>query len=98
MYTVLSSDRFDKWLTKLKDVRGRARIVARIRSVELGNLGDVKSVGDGISEMRFHFSPGYRVYFTRRNDIVIFLLVGGDKSSQKRDIQMAKALADTLKE
>jgi len=98
MYTVLSSDRFDKWLTKLKDVKGRARIVARLRSVELGNLGDVKPVGDGVSEIRFHFSPGYRVYFTQRGDVVIFLLVGGDKSSQKRDIQMAKVLADTLQE
>ena len=81
---------------KLKDVKGRARIVARLRSVELGNLGDVKSVGQGISEMRFHFGPGYRIYFTRRDDVVIFLLVGGDKSSQKRDIERAKAIADTL--
>ncbi len=98
MYTVLHSDRFDKWLTKLKDVKGRARIVARLRSVELGNLGDVKSVGNGISEMRFHFSPGYRIYFTRRGDVVILLLVGGDKSSQRQDIKRAKALADTLRE
>jgi len=82
----------------LKDVKGRARIVARLRSVELGNLGDVKPVGDGVSEIRFHFSPGYRVYFTRRGDVVIFLLVGEDKSPQKRDIQVAKVLADTLQE
>lgn len=98
MYTVLHSDKFDKWLMKLKDVRGRARIVARLRSVELGNLGDVKSVGDGVSEMRFHFSPGYRIYFTRRGDVVILLLVGGDKSSQKQDIKRAKALADSVME
>ena len=97
MYTVLHSDRFDKWLRKLKDVRGRARIVARLRSVELGNLGDVKSVGDGISEMRFHFSPGYRIYFTQRGDTIILLLVGGDKSSQRQDIKRAKALADTIR-
>ncbi len=98
MYTVLHSDKFEKWLTKLKDVKGRARIVTRLRSVELGNLGDVKFVGDRISEMRFHFGPGYRIYFTRRGDVVIFLLVGGDKSSQKRDIKIAKAIADTLEE
>ena len=95
---MLISDQFDKWLTKLKDVRGKARILARIRSAELGNLGDVKSVGKGISEMRIHYGPGYRVYFTRRGKLVILLLVGGDKSSQKRDIKRAMALADSLKE
>jgi len=83
---------------KLKDVKGRVRIVARLRSVELGNLGDVKSVGQRISEMRFHFRSGYRIYFARRDDVVIFLLVGGDKSSQERGIQKAKAIADTLEE
>ena len=98
MYTVLLSDQFDKWLTKLKDVRGKARILARIRSAELGNLGDVRSVGKGISEMRIHYGPGYSVYFTRRGKLVILLLVGGDKSSQKRDIKRAMALADSLKE
>jgi len=98
MYTVLRSDEFDKWLTKLKDAKGKARIVARIRSAELGNLGDVKFVGEGISEMRIHYGPGYRVYFTRRGRLVIFLLVGGDKSSQNRDIKKAKALADMLEE
>ena len=98
MYTVLSSKKFDKWLLKLKDVKGRARIVARLKAVELGNLGDTKSVGQGINEMRFHFSPGYRIYFTQRGEFIIFLLVGGDKSTQKRDIQQAKALADTIKE
>lgn len=87
MYTVLRSDIFDKWLTELKDAKGKARIIARIRSAELGNLGDVKSVGEGISEMRIHYGPGYRVYFTQKGRLVIFLLVGGDKSSQKRDIK-----------
>ena len=73
-------------------MKGRARIVARIRSVELGNLGDVKSVGDGISEMRFHFSPGYRVYFGRDGGRIIILLGGGTKKRQKKDIEVAKAL------
>ncbi len=98
MYTVLRSDIFDKWLTELKDAKGKARIVARIRSAELGNLGDVKSVGEGISEMRIHYGPGYRVYFTQKGRLVIFLLVGGDKSSQKRDIKRAKTLAKELEE
>ena len=98
MYTVLRSHEFDKWLVRLKDVKGRARIVARIRSAELGNLGDVKPVGDGISEMRVHFGPGYRVYFIQRGRLLIFLLIGGDKSSQHRDIAKAKALAETLEE
>jgi len=98
MYTVLRSDEFDRWLARLKDVKGRARIVARIRSAELGNLGDVKPVGDGISEMRIHFGPGYRVYFTQRGRLLIFLLIGGEKSSQNRDIAKAKALAETLEE
>ncbi len=98
MYTVLRSDEFDKWLTKLKDAKGKARIVARIRSAELGNLGDVKSVGEGISEMRIHYGPGYRIYFTQRGRLLILLLVGGDKSSQSRDIKRAKALAETMEE
>lgn len=98
MYTVLRSDEFDEWLTHLKDTKGKARIVARIRSAELGNLGDIKPVGEGISEMRIHYGPGYRVYFTQRGKLLILLLVGGVKSSQKRDIKRAKALAETLKE
>ena len=98
MYTVLRSDAFDKWLSKLKDAKGKARIVARIRAVELGNLGNIKSVGDGISEMRIHYGPGYRVYFTRRGRLLILRLIGGDKSSQKRDIKKAKALLDTFEE
>ena len=98
MYTVLRSDEFDKWLTQLKDVKGKACIVARIRSAELGNLGDVKPVGEGISEMRIHYGPGYRLYFTQRGKLLILLLVGGDKSSQSRDIKKAKVLAKTIEE
>lgn len=98
MYTVLRSDEFDKWLAQLKDAKGKARIVARIRSAELGNLGDVKPVGEGVSEMRIHFGPGYRLYFTQRGRLLILLLLGGDKSSQSRDIQKAKALARTVEE
>jgi putative addiction module killer protein len=98
MYTVLRSDTFDKWLAKLKDTKGKARILACIRSAELGNLGDVKSVGKGVLEMRIHYGPGYRVYYTQKGNLVILLLVGGDKSSQKSDIKRAMALAEMLKE
>lgn len=78
MYTVLRSKEFDKWLSELKDPKGKARIAARIRSAELGNLGDVRPIGEGISEMRIHFGPGYRVYFTQRGRLLILLLIGGE--------------------
>ena len=90
------SDEFDAWLTALKDKLGRARIVHRIRSAEFGNFGDCEPVGEGISEMRIHFGPGYRVYFTRRGEVVYLLLLGGDKSSQKRDIKRAIEMARTI--
>jgi len=98
MYTVLRSKEFDGWLAQLKDAKGKARIIARIRSAEHGNLGDVQSIGSGVSEMRIHFGPGYRVYFTRRGRLLILLLIGGDKSTQKRDIKKAIALAATIEE
>jgi putative addiction module killer protein len=90
------SDEFDTWLTALKDKLGRARIVHRIRSAEFGNFGDCEPVGEGVSEMRIHFGPGYRVYFTRRGEVVYLLLLGGDKSSQKRDIKRAIEMARTI--
>ncbi len=90
------SDVFDAWLAGLKDKLGRARIIHRIRSAEHGNFGDCEPVGEGVFEMRVHFGPGYRAYFTRRAGVVYLLLVGGDKSSQKRDIQRAIAMARAL--
>lgn len=90
------SDIFDEWLSSLKDKVGRARILHRIRAAELGNFGDCEPVGEGVSEMRIHVGPGYRVYFTRRGSTVCLLLVGGDKSSQKRDIRRAIAMARSL--
>ena len=94
--TFLRSEEFDTWLTGLKDNVGRARIIHRIRSAEHGNFGDCEPVGEGVSEMRIHVGPGYRAYFTRRAEVVYLLLLGGDKSSQKRDIKRAIEMARTL--
>lgn len=96
MNTFLRSDDFDAWLSALKDRIGRARIIHRIRSAEQGNFGDCEPVGEGVSEMRIHVGPGYRAYFTRRVEVVYLLLVGGDKSSQKRDIKRAIEMARAL--
>lgn len=87
---------FDSWLADLKDKVGRARIILRIRSAEHGNFGDCEPVGEGVFEMRIHIRPGYRAYYTRRAKIVYLLLLGGDKSSQKRDIKRAIEMARTL--
>ena len=96
MIEVRQTDAFKKWLRKLGDAQAKARFVARIRRVELGNFGDSKSVGDNVFELRFTFGPGYRIYFTRQGDTVVVLLVGGDKDSQDRDIEKAKQLAEEL--
>ncbi|GAB4061601.1 type II toxin-antitoxin system RelE/ParE family toxin [Uliginosibacterium sediminicola] len=96
MNTFLRSDEFNAWLSSLKDKVGRARIIHRIRSAEHGNFGDCESVGQGVSEMRVHFGPGYRVYFTRRGDVVYLLLLGGNKSSQQRDIKRAIEMAKAI--
>lgn len=93
MFEIIKSETFDKWLTGLRDQRAIARINARLRRVSLGNLGDVAPVGDGVSEMRIFYGPGYRLYFIQEGHTVIILLCGGDKSSQKRDIRKAKELA-----
>ncbi len=98
MNTIIRTEIFDKWLSKLKDSRGKARIIERIRSAERGNFGDVNAVGQGVSEMRIHFGPGYRVYFTRVGNVVYVLLCGGTKRKQQRDIDKAKELAKLLKE
>jgi len=96
MNTFLRSEEFDTWLAALKDKIGRARIIHRVRSAEHGNFGDCEPVGEGISEMRIHAGPGYRVYYTRRGEVVYLLLLGGDKSSQKRDIKRAIEMVRTL--
>jgi putative addiction module killer protein/probable addiction module antidote protein len=91
------SDAFDSWLARLKDNIGRARIIHRIRAAEHGNFGDCAPVGEGVSEMRVHAGPGYRVYFMCRHGVVYLLLAGGDKSSQKRDIQRTISMARNVK-
>ena len=96
MYQLQRTDVFDDWLLDLRDVRAKARILARLESARLGNLGDVRSVSDGVSEMRVNVGAGYRVYFTRRQRVVIILLCGGDKSSQARDIARAKQMVDEI--
>jgi putative addiction module killer protein len=99
MYTFLRSDEFNIWLSALRDNVAKARIIARIRSAEQGNFGDCKPIGDGISEMRIDVGPGYRLYFSRRDKVVYLLFCGGDKSTQKQDIQRAKTmLLDLRKE
>ncbi len=93
MVEILESGTFRRWIRRLRDRRAVARINARLRSVSLGRFGDTRPVGDGVFEMRIHYGPGYRVYFTREGDQVVILLCGGDKDSQERDIRQAKRLA-----
>ena len=90
---ILQTDDYARWFGKLRDQRARARIDIRIRRLSLGNPGDVKPVGEGVSELRIDYGPGYRVYFAARGPEVVLLLVGGEKSGQARDIARAKALA-----
>lgn len=96
MLEVYQTAEFARWLRKLKDRNAKARIQARIDRMELGNFGDVEPVGEGVSELRIFYGPGYRVYFTRRSSIVVILLTGGDKSSQAKDIKKALELARQL--
>lgn len=98
MLTLIRSSDFDRWLSGLADHRAKARILARLKSASLGNFGDCKPVGDGVFEMRVHVGPGYRVYYSRIGAIVYVLLTGGDKSSQAKDIALARKLSCELKE
>jgi putative addiction module killer protein len=98
MYTINETNEFSDWLSAMRDIRARARIVSRIKSAEHGNFGDCEPVGEGVSEMRIHIGAGYRVYFTQRERMVYLLLCGGDKSTQKRDIARAKAIRKQLEE
>jgi putative addiction module killer protein len=96
MFTVLQTDAFRDWLDGLMDSKAQVRIAARLRLAEAGSLGDWKSVGSGISEMRVDVGPGYRLYFTRRQNIIIVMLAGGDKSTQARDMKRAQKILTEL--
>lgn len=93
MHEILKSGTFDAWFSGLKDRQAKARIAARIDRLSLGNPGDVKPVGSGVSEMRIDYGPGYRVYFTQRGPIIILILCGGDKRTQAADIKRAIEIA-----
>ena len=98
MIEIRKTERFARWIDNLRDVRGRARILARIERLSGGNPGDVKRIRGGVSEMRIDYGPGYRIYFKRRGQELIILLAGGDKSTQAKDIEAALRLARNLTE
>ncbi len=96
MVEIRKTDLFAKWIENLRDVQAKARVLVRIERLASGNAGDVKPVGEGISELRIDHGPGYRVYFMKRGNELIILLAGGDKSSQTADIKTAIRLASNL--
>ena len=96
MLEVRQTATYSEWFSSLRDRAARIRIDIRIRRLSVGNPGDVKPVGDGVSELRVNYGPGYRVYFVQKNGLYVVLLAGGDKSSQDQDIRQAKALAREL--
>ena len=97
-YTVKRLEEFSFWLKSLRDGLTRQRLIKRLRKVQLGNLGDVASVGDGVLEMREHFGPGWRMYYVQRGDTLIVMLGGGEKSTQQADIARAISLAKSLED
>jgi putative addiction module killer protein len=96
MVEVRQTAEFSTWLRRLKDANAVARIVARVRRMELGNPGDTRSVGQGVMEMRIDYGPGYRIYYLHRGAAVTILLCGGDKRTQPQDIKRARELAERL--
>jgi len=96
MIEIRKTDTFAKWIDGLRDIRARARILVRIERLSLGNPGDVKPVGEGVSEMRVDYGPGYRVYYKKIGQKVVVLLAGGDKSTQSKDVKAAIRLAQNL--
>ena len=96
MYEIRKTEVFARWLDGLRDIRARARVQARLERLAMGNPGDVKPVGEGVSELRIDFGPGYRVYYTTRHREIIILLSAGDKATQARDIEIARRLKRNL--
>jgi putative addiction module killer protein len=93
---VRQAEAFSDWLRRLRDYNAVARIVGRIRRLEMGNSGDTKSVGGGVFEMRIDYGPGYRIYYVHRGSQIVILLCGGDKRTQQQDIKRAQKLAETI--
>lgn len=93
MVEIVKTTTFDRWLRRLRDPQAKARIAMRLRRLSLGNPGDVKPIGEGLSEMRIDYGPGYRVYYMQQGSVLVVLLCGGDKRTQQSDITKAKALA-----
>lgn len=98
MPEIRRTEEFSDWLRALRDGRGKAKILVRLERLAGGNPGDARPVGEGVSEMRINFGPGYRVYYVQRGDRYILLLAGGDKNTQDRDIKLARRLASEHKE
>jgi putative addiction module killer protein len=96
MIEIRETDEFRKWIKSLRDSVAKAKIASRIQRLRFGNPGDVEPVGEGVSEMRIHHGPGYRVYYVKRGDTIIVILCGGDKSTQQADIDRALRLAGEL--
>ena len=98
MYTIKRTPQFDRWFGSLRDRTAQRRLDMRLRKATLGNLGDIKPVGDGVVEMREHFGPDWRLYYVQRGEVLIVMLGGGDKSTQSTDIAKAQELAASLEE
>ena len=96
MIEVRETEAFFGWLSGLRDARAKAEVARRVRRLALGNPGDVRPVGAGVSELRIHYGPGYRVYYVQRGSVLIVLLCGGDKSGQTRDVALALKLAKEI--
>ncbi len=98
MIEIRKTDRFTQWIDNLRDIHARARVLSRIERLAAGNPGDVKPIGEGVSELRIHHGAGYRVYYKKRGRKLIILLAGGDKRTQTRDIKTALRLAQEIEE
>ena len=96
MSEVRKTEVYAKWLDGLRDTRARARVLVRVERLAIGNPGDVRPVGEGVSELRIDYGPGYRVYFKQQSRTIVVLLAGGDKGTQSRDIESARRLARNL--
>lgn len=96
MIEIRQTDTYSDWFTSLRDIEAKGRILTRIRRLSMGNPGDVKPVGKGVSELRIDYGPGYRVYFIRSDETLVILLAGGDKKTQPKDIKVALDLAQDL--